>query len=166
MISRVAIRRTRSALSQIKGVLPEDAVTHFKDKFRQLGRSTNRLRDLDVYLLEEETYRAMLPQSLQPGLDAVFSRLKSERRRALSDMVQVLDAPAYRDLMNSWAAFLQSEQSRAGTDPAVPGHSPCAKNYFLNALSKCSKGGGRLEMIRLTRHCTICELIAKNCGIC
>ena len=110
---RVAIRRTRSALSQIKGVLPEDAVAHFKDEFRQLGRSTNRLRDLDVYLLEEETYRAMLPQSLQPGLDAVFSRLKNERRRALSDMVQVLDAPAYRDLMNSWAAFLQSEQSRA-----------------------------------------------------
>ena len=39
---RVAIRRTRSALSQIKGVLPEDAVAHFKDEFRQLGRSTNR----------------------------------------------------------------------------------------------------------------------------
>ena len=58
---RVAIRRTRSALSQIKGVLPVDAVEHFKDAFRELGRSTNRLRDLDVYLLEEETYRAMLP---------------------------------------------------------------------------------------------------------
>ena len=117
---RVAIRRTRSALSQIKGVLPVDAVEHFKDAFRQLGRSTNRLRDLDVYLLEEETYRAMLPESLQPGLDAVFSRLKSERRRALSDMVQVLDASEYRDLMDSWADFLQGEQSRGGKDAAIP----------------------------------------------
>ena len=69
---RVAIRRTRSALSQIKGVLPVDAIEHFKDEFRQLGRSTNRLRDLDVYLLEEETYRAMLPQSLQPGWTPCF----------------------------------------------------------------------------------------------
>ena len=117
---RVAIRRTRSALSQIKGVLPEDAVAHFKDEFRQLGRSTNRLRDLDVYLLEEETYRAMLPQSLQLGLDAVFSRLKSERRRALSDMVQVLDAPEYRDLMDAWTTFLQGEQSGGVRTSAVP----------------------------------------------
>ena len=117
---RVAIRRTRSALSQIKGVLPEDGVAHFKDEFRQLGRSTNRLRDLDVYLLEEETYRAMLPQSLQPGLDAVFSRLKSERRRALSDMVQVLDAPEYRDLMDAWTTFLQGEQSGGVRTSAVP----------------------------------------------
>ena len=35
---RVAIRRTRSALSQIKGVLPEDAVAHFKDEFRTIGQ--------------------------------------------------------------------------------------------------------------------------------
>ena len=137
---RVAIRRTRSALSQIKGVLPEDAVAHFKDEFRQLGRSTNRLRDLDVYLLEEETYRAMLPQSLQPGLDAVFLRLKNERRRALSDMVQVLDAPAYRDLMNSWAAFLQSEQSRAGTDPAVPAIALARKIIFKRFKQVLKRG--------------------------
>ncbi len=137
---RVAIRRTRSALSQIKGVLPEDAVAHFKDKFRKLGRSTNRLRDLDVYLLEEETYRAMLPQSLQPGLDAVFSRLKNERQRALSDMVQVLDAPAYRDLMNSWAAFLPSEQSRVGTDPAVPAIALARKIIFKRFKQVLKRG--------------------------
>ncbi len=137
---RVAIRRTRSALSQIKGVLPEDAVAYFKDKFRQLGRSTNRLRDLDVYLLEEETYREMLPQALQPGLDAVFSRLKSERRRALNDMVQVLDAPEYLDLMDSWAAFLQSEQSRAGTDPAVPAISLARKIIFKRFKQVLKRG--------------------------
>ncbi len=127
---RVAIRRTRSALSQIKGVLPEDGVAHFKDEFRQLGRSTNRLRDLDVYLLEEETYRAMLPQSLQPGLDAVFSRLKSERRRALSDMVQVLDAPEYRDLMDAWTTFLQGEQSGGVRTSAVPAIALARKIIF------------------------------------
>ncbi len=127
---RVAIRRTRSALSQIKGVLPEDAVVHFKDKFRQLGRSTNRLRDLDVYLLEEETYRAMLPQSLQPGLDAVFSRLKNERWRALSDMVQVLDAPEYRDLMDAWTTFLQGEQSGGVRTSAVPAIALARKIIF------------------------------------
>ena len=137
---RVAIRRTRSALSQIKGVLPEDAVAHFKDEFRQLGRSTNRLRDLDVYLLEEETYRAMLPRSLQPGLDAVFSRLKSERRRALKDMVQVLDTPEYRDLMDSWAAFLQGAQYRGGKDSAVPAIA-LARKFIYKRFKQVLKRG-------------------------
>ncbi len=116
---RVAIRRTRSALSQVKGVLPNDAVAHFKDEFRQLGRSTNRLRDLDVYLLKEKTYRAMLPPALQPGLDAVFSRVKKERGGALRDMVQVLDAPEYQALMDSWAAFLQGDPAWGGSAPVA-----------------------------------------------
>lgn len=137
---RVAIRRTRSALSQIKGVLPEDAVAHFKDAFRQLGRSTNRLRDLDVYLLDEEAYRAMLPRSLQPGLDAVFSRLKSERRRALTDMVQVLDKPEYLDLMDSWATFLQSEPSRGEKDFAVPAIA-LARKFILKRFKQVLKRG-------------------------
>ena len=137
---RVAIRRTRSALTQIKGVLPEDAVAHFKDAFRQLGRSTNRLRDLDVYLLEEETYRAMLPRSLQPGLDAVFSRLKSERRRALKDMVQVLDTPEYLDMMNSWAAFLQGVQSRGGKASAVPAIA-LARKFIYKRFKQVLKRG-------------------------
>lgn len=137
---RVAIRRTRSALTQIKGVLPEDAVAHFKDAFRQLGRSTNRLRDLDVYLLEEEAYRAMLPQSLQPGLDAVFSRLKSERWRALSDMVQVLEKPEYLDLMDSWATFLRGEQSRGGKDSAVPAIALARKFIFKRFKQILKKG--------------------------
>ena len=137
---RVAIRRTRSALSQIKGVLPEDAVAHFKDEFRQLGRSTNRLRDLDVYLLEEETYRAMLPRSLQPGLAAVFSRLKSERRRALSDMVQVLNKPEYLDLMDSWATFLRGAKSRGGKDAAVPAIA-LARKFIFKRFKQVLKRG-------------------------
>ncbi len=137
---RVAIRRTRSALSQIKGVLPEDAVAHFKDEFRQLGRSTNRLRDLDVYLLEEETYRALLPQSLQPGLDAVFLRLKNERRRALNDMVQVLDTPEYRGLMDSWTAFLQDERSRTEEYSGVPAIT-LARKFIYKRFKQVLKRG-------------------------
>lgn len=134
---RVAIRRTRSALSQIEGALPNDAVDHFKAEFRQLGRSTNRLRDLDVYLLEEKTYRAMLPPALQPGLDAVFSRLKRERERALRDMVRVLDSPEYRALMDSWAAFLRGERAGdAGDTPAVALACGIVRKHFKRVLKR------------------------------
>ena len=50
---RVAIRRTRSALSQIRGAFPADPTERFKAGFADLGRLSNELRDLDVYLLDE-----------------------------------------------------------------------------------------------------------------
>lgn len=141
---RVAIRRTRSALSQIKGVLPNDAVDHFKAEFRQLGKSTNRLRDLDVYLLKEETYRAMLPPVLQPGLDAVFARIKREREHALQDMVQVLDSPEYRGLMASWTTFLQGGQegvAPAGDTPVVA----LARGFVWKHFRRVLKRGKAIE---------------------
>ena len=54
---RIAIRRTRSALSQIRNVFPTKVTEHFKQEFRTLGQLTNQLRDLDVYLLSEGEFR-------------------------------------------------------------------------------------------------------------
>ena len=51
---RVAIRRTRSALTQVKGVFPQSITNKFKSNFSTLGKLTNRLRDLDVYLLRKK----------------------------------------------------------------------------------------------------------------
>ena len=55
---RVGIRRTRSALGQIKSVFPEARVARFRKDFSFLGKRTNRLRDLDVALLKQDAYRA------------------------------------------------------------------------------------------------------------
>ena len=57
---RVAIRRTRSALSQIRGVLPKNVRDQFKADFSALQKSSNHLRDLDVYLLNKTKYQQML----------------------------------------------------------------------------------------------------------
>ena len=47
---RVANRRTRSALSQIKGVLPVSVIEYFQPEFKWLGNVTGPCRDLDVFL--------------------------------------------------------------------------------------------------------------------
>ena len=65
---RVAVRRTRSALSQIKDVLPEDKVEHFKTEFGWLGQMTGPTRDLDVYLLQFEHLRNQLPEYMRDRL--------------------------------------------------------------------------------------------------
>ena len=50
---RVSFRKVRSVLSLFKGVFSVDKTTELKAAFAEVMQSTNRLRDLDVYLMEK-----------------------------------------------------------------------------------------------------------------
>ncbi|MEO1086808.1 MAG: CHAD domain-containing protein, partial [Acidobacteriota bacterium] len=104
---RVAVRRTRSALSQVKGVFSDDIVEHFKQQFRWLGQITGPTRDLDVYLLKMPAYRADLPASAQVHLEPL-ERFLVERQAAEQDeLVRNLKSARYRDLIETWRAQLE-----------------------------------------------------------
>ncbi len=103
---RVAIRRTRSALGQIKGVFPADVTDRFRKHFARLGAVTNQLRDLDVYLLHEEDYKGMLPALLRPDIEPLFASIRRERAQALRSVVRMLRSKSYADLLRQWEAFL------------------------------------------------------------
>lgn len=79
---RVATRRTRSALSQVKRVLPDAVVEEFKARFAWLGQITGPTRDLDVFLLELPHYRASLPAAMAGDLDALEEQLKAAHKRS------------------------------------------------------------------------------------
>jgi CHAD domain-containing protein len=106
---RVSGRRTRSALSQIKDVLPPAELERFKQDFRELGQSSNRLRDLDVYLHTKDASRAMLPYDLRPGLDPFFIYLEKQREKELKGFTEVLRSDFYRQLTTDWEVFLASD---------------------------------------------------------
>jgi CHAD domain-containing protein len=103
---RVAIRRTRSALGQIRNVFPAETTERFKQDFRALGTLTNELRDLDVYLLAEPDYRAMLPEALRDDISPLFSLLRSRRADALDHVIQGLDSERYQRFVADWEAFI------------------------------------------------------------
>ncbi len=103
---RVAVRRTRSVLTHFKGVFDAEAVGPFRDQLRQLGRATGPLRDLDVYLLDEDRYRGLLPTDLRGGLDGLFDRLRQERATELRRLRRTLGSVEYRRFTGQWAAFL------------------------------------------------------------
>ena len=115
---RVAVRRTRSALGQIKGVFPPEALNHFKTEFAALGKLTNHMRDLDVYLLKQDDYRAMLPDYLGPGLVPFFKGLQSERKKELRRIKNSLESEAYAQLVSEWDTFLNSKNE--STDSSTP----------------------------------------------
>jgi CHAD domain-containing protein len=103
---RVAIRRTRSALSQIKGVFPVDIVHQYKQDFRYLGQLTNELRDLDVYLLSEEKYKSMLPDILRNDIEPLFDYLRAQRERTLEQVILSFDEERSKRILLNWERFL------------------------------------------------------------
>ncbi len=113
---RVAVRRQRSALAIFKNVLPPEATAGFGRELAALGRLTGPLRDLDVWLLDEARYRALLPAALQPGLDLMFARLRTQRAVELQRVRLALASAEYRALVTDWSACLRGEAAgpRAG----------------------------------------------------
>jgi CHAD domain-containing protein len=107
---RVAIRRTRSALGQIKYVFPTKTTARFKKDFAYAGKLSNELRDLDVYLLKEDTYKAMLPAILREDIDPLFDHLRKKRSKALQKVIRGLKAKKYAQIMQDWEAFLNKPQ--------------------------------------------------------
>lgn len=106
---RVASRRARSALSQLREVLE---CPDLEDHLRWLGGVTGSCRDLDVWLVDIPAARAMLPARLAADLDPLEAHLQTARGRACRQVRRALRSPRFAALMRTW--------HRAANDP-VPG---------------------------------------------
>lgn len=104
---RVAVRRTRSALTQLKGVLPANKVAYFKKEFSWLGQITGPTRDLDVYLLKMPGYRASVPEALRGDLDPLDEFLVCHQEIEHGELVQFMNTHRFESLMSSWNEFLE-----------------------------------------------------------
>ena len=114
---RVALRRTRSALSQMKQVFPRESIRRFRKDLSSVAKISNPLRDLDVYLLNESAYREMLPASLRDDIDPLFDCLRKKRSRVFREVIRRGKSKPYRKLFQEWDEFLQ----KPGTDvPTAP----------------------------------------------
>ena len=100
---RVSMRRARSAISQLKGVLPGDA-RELSDELKWIGGVTGPCRDLDVYLLELHASRAMLPGELRDDLEPLEGHIRQARSRARRRVARALRSNRFRRLMATWLA--------------------------------------------------------------
>ena len=127
---RVGIRRTRSALGQIKSVFPEARVARFRKDFSFLGKRTNRLRDLDVALLKQDAYRLLLPGYLRPRLDSLFESLRDERTGEHRRLSAALDGGMYLKIAADWEAFLACPPESESPDNADVPAAGLAKRFI------------------------------------
>ena len=114
---RVAIRRTRSALAQIKNVFPTRKADRFKKNFAYVGKLSNVLRDLDVYLLNQDAYKAMLPEVLRDDIDPLFRHLHKKRANTFQQVRRGLKSKKYEKIMKDWETFLNKPVPDSATAP-------------------------------------------------
>ncbi len=105
---RVAVRRTRSALAQLKGVFHPEARGSFREQFKWLSSVTGSLRDLDVYLLQMDQHRAALPADVAEDLNPLAVYLRRHRAAELKSLKTALASRRYRRLIGDWRNSLDS----------------------------------------------------------
>ena len=106
---RVAVRRTRSALGELKHVFPPATLKRFRREFAWLGGLTGEVRDLDVYLLKFDDYRAAVPPGLRDGLEPLRGFLQFKQHEEQSQHLAVqLQGRRYRKLKQQWQTYLAS----------------------------------------------------------
>jgi CHAD domain-containing protein len=123
---RVAVRRSRAAQREFKLALPSAQLERFRTEFKWLQEVTGEPRDMDVYVLEFEATRALVPEPFRPDLEPLLGVLRSHRLAARREMVRALRSDRARDLWHEWPEFLRGLASGslspgpAGSDPVGP----------------------------------------------
>jgi CHAD domain-containing protein len=120
---RIAVRRTRSAITQIKGVLPDDMITEYKEQFSNIGTATNHARDLDVYLMRKHYFLDILPMEIRPGLEYLFDHFYREKKKEYRKLRRLLNSDEYKETIIGWENSLKNlndEKKNQAVNSKIP----------------------------------------------
>lgn len=122
---RVAVRRTRSLLGQIKRIFPPQSVEYFSQEFSWLGRLTAPARDVDVLVLSLRIERDYIQPDDMASLRAFLDVAQQREHRKV---IEAIDSDRYRKLIVEWLAFL---------DKSAPPHpnAPNAKRQLADVVA-------------------------------
>jgi CHAD domain-containing protein len=113
---RVSLRMIRAAIAQLKDVFPEYDATMLKERFGNLARETNKLRDLDVFIIEKERYVNLLPNSLRKGILPMFKDFEKSRVEEVKRVSAWLSGKAYQQEMDELESLFVNGYSTLETE--------------------------------------------------
>ncbi len=103
---RVAVRRSRSAIKLLGGVLPAKLAEHYKTEFKWLGDLTTPTRDLDVHLLGFGPMTGQLVAASPADLEPLRAFLVKRRAREFRRLATALRGPRFRAITDDWRKAL------------------------------------------------------------
>jgi CHAD domain-containing protein len=127
---RVGVRRSRSLQRELRRVFPPERLAQFRSEFRWLQAVTGPSRDLDVYVLDFDYFRATLPAERGPELEPLRALLVRQRSKERRRMVRALRSARAARLFDEWSAFL------AGLDRMDEGDRPDAATPIKRVASR------------------------------
>jgi CHAD domain-containing protein len=134
---RVAVRRTRSILKQLKGVFGPQEIKYYLNAVKEIGKRTNELRDRDVCLLRQPAYCRYLPPFLQPSLKTFFSEIAISRTALHKQVCRYFVSEDYRSLLEEWKLFINCQLL---PDPEqAPNASLSTRAIVLTSIKKAWK---------------------------
>jgi CHAD domain-containing protein len=110
---RVSVRRTRSALSLVRGVYSKDIEKEFRGRFRELGDLTGLARDMDVYMDSLDYYSDMLPEWLKEGMDELAVYFEKTREDEYKKLAKFFKSKKFNKLRKDWSKVIGSKKSVA-----------------------------------------------------
>src|SRR5262245_620670 len=146
---RVAVRRARSLLGQIRGVFPAEIVEHFAAEFSWIGRLTGSPRDTDVLIL---ALREQHDEFDADDMNTLIGFLGGTQQRDYEQLVAALDSPRYQQLLADWRAFLESP---------IP-YAPQAEYAHDRLATAVSRRAGRLSKRIARRAKAVAEQTAAE----
>ena len=118
---RICLRKIRSLLSLVKDVFPAAETRRMRTALGDMARQTNRLRDLDVYLLARDEYLGLLPPELHPQLECMFDDFSTERALEVKRTITQMQArPGSQRLRKIEGYFSEGTRHKASPAADVP----------------------------------------------
>lgn len=114
---RVAVRRSRSALSRLKGVLPEKTATWARAELAWLQDLTGPARDLDVFAGQLSDLTAGLPAALAGGVGPLANLIDEHRVAANAVVCTGLRSERFKGLVVRWRRALITKSSKRPKAP-------------------------------------------------
>ena len=108
---RVAVRRARTLLAQVPGVLPERTCKRFRREFRWLGDVTGPARDGDVQLEEMIRVDAELGEADRASMAPLLVHLAEFRVDARARLLSALGSKRFHRLCRDWRKLLAAPLS-------------------------------------------------------
>ena len=105
---RIAIRRARSVLGQLKDIFPVAPTRRFRARLAELGKLSAPARDFDVHLLDFDQMKSLLPKPYQEDLEPLRQVLQQQGDLAYGKLFIHLGSTAHRQFLGAWRQFLEA----------------------------------------------------------
>ena len=140
---RVATRRTRTCLGQLRPAVPAEVLEAFSEEFRWLAAATNLCRDLDVFVEKLSSTHPAGNDERDKEVGPLLDRLRAARANAHRELADVLRSERFAKLLSRWRRTLR--RRFLGAERAEEPVLSFAAERTLRAYQRLSAGARGLE---------------------